>query len=209
MCIIKKIQLYHQEDAKACRMFFISVSYRIFGHCLVHLIKSHFKDVLLEVVSYKEVALEHLQPYNRIIFSPGPQLPQDYPILYDILKTYDTQIPILGICLGHQAICNYYGAAIRHLGRVVHGESSLISCDPTSLLFKGMNTAVVGRYHSWAAYDIPNTLRITAKTADDVVMAVEHKHKAVFGVQFHPESVISNCGVDIIRHFIYDVRTNR
>lgn len=176
-----------------------------FTYNIVNLIRSHFKDVGLEVISYKEIILNELPAYDRIIFSPGPQLPQDYPILYDILKLYDSQIPILGICLGHQAICHYYGAEIRHLGRVVHGESSVIHCDPTSVLFCDMTSGIVGRYHSWAAYEIPEELRVTATTNDQVVMAVEHNTKRVFGVQFHPESIISNCGVDIIRHFIYDI----
>lgn len=180
-----------------------------FTYNIVNLIKSNFKEVLLDVVSYRLVKLDDLSQYDRIIYSPGPQLPQDYPILYDILRKYDDQIPILGICLGHQAVCHYYGADIRHLGRVVHGEASVIRCDSTSVLFSGMTHGVVGRYHSWAAYDIPDTLKVTAWTDDQVVMAVEHRHKHVFGVQFHPESIISNCGVDIIRHFIYDIRTNR
>lgn len=176
-----------------------------FTYNIVNLIKSHFKEVLLDVVSYKEVIPETLQQYDRIIFSPGPQLPQDYPILYDILRMYDVQIPILGICLGHQAICHYYGAEIQHLGRVVHGEPSVINCDPHSVLFSGTTSSIVGRYHSWAAFHIPDTLNITASTEDHIVMAVEHKHKPVFGVQFHPESIITHCGVDIIRHFIYDI----
>lgn len=176
-----------------------------FTYNIVNLIKSHFKDVLLDVVSYKNVVPEELRQYDRIIFSPGPQLPQDYPILYDILRMYDCQIPILGICLGHQAICHYYGAEIKHLGRVVHGEPSIISCDPHSVLFSGMTSGTVGRYHSWAAFHITDPLKITATTEDNIVMAVEHKHRHVFGVQFHPESIISNCGVDIIRHFIYDI----
>lgn len=180
-----------------------------FTYNIVNLIKSNFKDVLLDVLSYKEVVLEDLQQYDRIIFSPGPQLPQDYPILYDILKMFDDVIPVLGICLGHQAICNYYGAEIKHMDRVVHGEPSLISCDSSSLLFYGLTNCVVGRYHSWAVSNVPDTLKITAQTDDGIVMAVEHKYKNVFGVQFHPESIISNCGVDILRNFIYDVRTNR
>lgn len=180
-----------------------------FTYNIVNLITCNFKDVILDVLSYDDVVLDELQQYDRIIYSPGPQQPRDYPILYDILRAYDDKIPVLGICLGYQAICDFYGAEIKHLTRVVHGEPSSISCDPGSVLFSGMTHGVVGRYHSWAAFNIPDTLKITACADDDVVMAVEHKHKNVFGVQFHPESIISNCGVDIMRHFIYDIRTNR
>lgn len=180
-----------------------------FTYNIVVLIKSNFKDVILDVISYQDIVLEKLRKYDRIIFSPGPQLPKDYPILYDIIRIYDNIIPILGICLGHQAICEYYGAEIKHLGRVAHGEPSLISCDPTSVLFKDMSSCTVGRYHSWAAFNIPDELKIVASTDDDIVMAVEHNSKKVFGVQFHPESIISNCGVEILKHFIYDIRSNR
>lgn len=176
-----------------------------FTYNIVNLIKSHFDDVVLDVLSYKEVVPEALQHYDRIIFSPGPQLPQDYPVLYAVLDRYAGQIPILGICLGHQAICHYYGATISHLGRVVHGEPSLLRCDPTSRLFAGKTEATVGRYHSWAATALPEVLRVTALSPDGVVMAVEHRSLPVFGVQFHPESVITDCGASLIRHFIYDI----
>lgn len=157
-----------------------------------------------QVVVLKSHALtvEQVESYDTIILSPGPGLPDDFPILAQILRQYDDHKRILGICLGHQTICQYYGGRLINLPQVMHGVESEIECDPNSLLFNGMNVITVGRYHSWAATDIPPTLKITATDQDGTVMAVEHRTKQVFGLQFHPESFITLRGKQILKNFI-------
>lgn len=149
-----------------------------------------------------ELTLRQVHPYDLIILSPGPGLPDHFPILSQLLDRYDNEKPILGICLGHQAICQHYGGRLVNLPQVMHGVESTIECDPDSVLFRGMTSTVVGRYHSWAATDIPHTLKITATDQDGTVMAVEHTTKQVFGLQFHPESVITINGKQILKNFI-------
>lgn len=158
-----------------------------------------------EIISIKSSTLdiEQIEPFDKIILSPGPMLPSDYPILFQILKKYQNTKSILGICLGHQAICQFYGAELYNLQEVKHGYPSQIKCDPSSILFKGISSTTVGRYHSWAAKNIPkNTLKITASTEDGCIMGVEHPSKNIFGIQFHPESYISSDGATILKNFI-------
>lgn len=175
-----------------------------FTYNIVNLIKSNFEDVNMEVINHSCIDINTLHRYDKIIFSPGPSLPKDYPIMKQVLDKYADIKSILGICLGHQAICEYYGADIKHIGRVVHGEPSLIKCADNSVLFKELDNCIVGRYHSWAAYNIPAELKIVAVDSKNCeVMAVEHMSKKIYGVQFHPESYITNCGIGIIKNFIY------
>lgn len=156
----------------------------------------------ITVVKSGELTIEQVQSYDTVIFSPGPGLPDDYPILSAVLDRYDSHKRILGICLGHQAICQHYGGVLINLPQLMHGGESIIECDPNSMLLKGMTTTTVGRYHSWAATDIPHTLKITAIDQVGTVMAVEHITKQVFGLQFHPESFITLNGKQILKNFI-------
>lgn len=146
--------------------------------------------------------VDYVARFDHIIFSPGPGLPDDFPAMREILSTYDATKSILGICLGHQTICQYYGGRLTKLNEVFHGVASDIDCDPRSLLFGGVDKMTVGRYHSWVAQDLPPSLRITATDAQGTIMAVEHTSKRVYGVQFHPESYITKGGVAILRNFI-------
>lgn len=159
----------------------------------------------LVVIKSSEVVVEDVKLYDTIIFSPGPGLPDDFPIMKQILGRYDNSKRILGICLGHQAICEYYGARLTNLDMVLHGVESEIRCDPQSILFDGLSSATVGRYHSWAATGIPPVLKITAADESGTVMAVEHKTKNIYGVQFHPESYITKEGKLILKKFIYGI----
>ncbi len=148
------------------------------------------------------LTLEEVTPFSHIIFSPGPSLPDHFPIMKKILEHYQDHKNILGICLGHQAICEFFGAQLYHTGTVKHGVSSLINCVPTSTLFRDKTELMVGRYHSWAAQNIPDCLKITAFDEEGVVMAVEHTSKNIYGVQFHPESYITQAGASIIENFL-------
>lgn len=154
------------------------------------------------VVKSGELIIEQVQGYDTVIFSPGPGLPGDFPILSAVLDRYDSHKRILGICLGHQAICQHYGGVLVNLPQSMHGVESTIECDPNSVVLKGMTSTTVGRYHSWATTDIPRTLKITGIAPDGTVMAVEHITKQVFGLQFHPESFITLHGEQILKNFI-------
>lgn len=175
-----------------------------FTYNVAELIKAA-TNIPLDIRRTKEIDITEIANYSHIILSPGAGIPDDFPIMKHILSVYDNQKSILGICLGHQAICEYYGAEIFNLDNVFHGIESEIDCDNTSILFHKIDNMTVGRYHSWSVKNTPAELRITAKDKNGTIMAIEHISKKVFGVQFHPESYITKGGVQIIKNFIYGV----
>jgi len=149
-------------------------------------------------------AIRELQP-EKIILSPGPGRPEEAGIIIEIVQQLGSEIPILGVCLGHQAICAAYGADITYAKRLMHGKQSTVTFDTTSRLFRNLNTEEkVARYHSLAAdrNSIPECLRVTATSDDGEIMAVEHRKYPVYGVQFHPESIMTPSGKIIIENFI-------
>lgn len=148
-----------------------------------------------------ELEISEVEKFDYIIFSPGPGVPKDYPIMFEVLKKYGNSKPILGICLGHQAICEYFGGSLRNLREVIHGYESEVECNYNSVLFKGLNNLTVGRYHSWVVDKLPDCLRVTA-SCDNLIMAIEHKSLPIFGVQFHIESYITKRGEDILKNFL-------
>ena len=139
---------------------------------------------------------------THIILSPGPGRPNDAGIIEDVLrKIHD--IPILGVCLGHQAICEVFGLNVLNAKEIYHGKSDLISCCNESRLFKGLkNQLLVGRYHSLIGKGISKELKIIAKNSDDEIMAVEHIKYPIYGVQFHPESILTPDGMKILKNFL-------
>lgn len=142
---------------------------------------------------------------DRMVLSPGPGRPEDAGITIEAIKTFGKDIPILGVCLGHQAVCAAYGATITYARQLMHGKQSDVKFDTDSPLFRGCpSVAPVARYHSLAAAKdtIPKELEITALTMDDEVMAVQHKKYPVYGVQFHPESILTPVGKQILKNFI-------
>jgi len=148
--------------------------------------------------------IEKLNP-EKIILSPGPGKPSDAGICIDIVKKFAGKIPVLGVCLGHQAICEAYGATVSYAKELMHGKQSEIEIDTDCPIFKGLNKkVVVGRYHSLAAIKdtLPENLTVSAISSDDEVMAVYDKEKDVYGVQFHPESVLTPEGYTIIKNFL-------
>ncbi|MBQ2537447.1 MAG: aminodeoxychorismate/anthranilate synthase component II, partial [Ruminococcus sp.] len=145
----------------------------------------------IRVIRNDELTVEEIRALNpdRIILSPGPGRPEDAGVIIDVVKQLGGEIPILGVCLGHQAICAAYGATVTYAKQLMHGKQSDVRFDRTCPLFKNCpETAPVARYHSLAADadTIPDCLRITARTTDGEVMAVQHREYAVYGVQFHP-----------------------
>lgn len=148
--------------------------------------------------------IEALHP-THIILSPGPGRPSDAGVCEDVIRYFAGKVPIFGICLGHQAICEVFGATVTYAKKLMHGKQSVAGLDTSSVLFAGMNEKMtVARYHSLAAdaATMPETLKITARTADGEVMAVEHRDYPIYGVQFHPESVLTPDGREIMENFL-------
>lgn len=142
-----------------------------------------------------------------IVLSPGPGRPADAGICEDVVRELTGKVPILGVCLGHQAICEAFGGTVTYAAQLMHGKSSVADLEPGSRLFAGLPAQVeVARYHSLEVDEasLPSCLRVTARTADDrrEVMAVEHAFAPTFGVQFHPESILTPEGEVMARNFI-------
>ena len=142
---------------------------------------------------------------ERLILSPGPGRPADAGICEQAVRELGGEIPILGVCLGHQAICEAYGATVGYAKRLMHGKQSRVSLISRYPLFAGCGPMeLVGRYHSLAALEetLPDCLTVTAKADDGEIMAVRHKDYPVFGLQFHPESILTPAGNTILRNFM-------
>lgn len=167
-------------------------------------------DPDIRVIRNDEMTVEEigkLKP-DRIILSPGPGRPEDAGIIVEAVGTLGRIIPILGVCLGHQAICTAFGATVTYAKTLMHGKQSEVKFDLECPLFRGCpETALVARYHSLAAdpATIPECLRITALTTDGEVMAVQHKQYPIYGVQFHPESIMTPDGKTMLRNFIKEI----
>lgn len=180
-------------------------NYDSFSYNVFQLVGSITTDI--KVIRNDEMTIEEIEALNpsHIIVSPGPGRPCDAGICEDAIKYFAGKIPILGICLGHQAICETFGATVTYAKQLMHGKQSVAKVDTASVLFKGMDEEVtVARYHSLAAdpNTVPDCLKVTATTPDGEVMAVEHKNYQVYGVQFHPESVLTPKGRSIMVNFL-------
>ena len=177
-----------------------SFSYNVYQ--LIGAIEPDIKVIRNDEMTVEEI--EKLAP-SHIILSPGPGKPKDAGICEEVIAYFAGKIPILGICLGHQAICEQFGAVVTYAKELMHGKQSVASIDNQSKLFAGMHGEMtIGRYHSLAAEEegLPECLRVTARTADGEVMAVEHKDYEVYGVQFHPESILTPEGSRIMENFL-------
>ena len=176
-----------------------------FTYNIVELIRKR-NDYVVDVLKSLECNLDDVDNYHKIIFSPGPGVPNDFPILKTILadEARFGDKHILGICLGFQAICEFYGGGLVNKNNVTHGEKHRLSFDANSTIYRNITyDAFVGLYHSWeiSCQSIKTPLVATGY-ANDSLMSVQHKTKNIYGVQFHPESYISNCGDDIIANFL-------
>lgn len=177
-----------------------SFSYNLFQY--VGEIDSDIKVIRNDELTVEEII--SLKP-DRIILSPGPGRPEDAGVIIELVKKAAGKIPILGVCLGHQAICVAYGAVVTYAKQLMHGKQSEVNFDTESPLFKDCNKqGKVARYHSLAADadTMPECLKVTATTEDGEIMAVQHKEYPVFGVQFHPESIMTPEGKKMIKNFI-------
>lgn len=186
-------------------MILLIDNYDSFSYNLFQLVGSIDPDiqVIRNDVSTPE-EIRRLKP-SSIIISPGPGRPEDAGICIDVVKELAGEIPIFGVCLGHQAICKAFGATVSYAKELMHGKQSLAELDLTSPVFKGLYEKIpVARYHSLAVVrdTIPDCLKVIAETEDGEVMAVQHREKAVYGLQFHPESILTPDGRVILQNFL-------
>ena len=186
-------------------MILLIDNYDSFSYNLYQLIGSVDPDI--RVIRNDQMTLSEIEALapRAIFLSPGPGKPADAGICEDVIRHFTGKIPLFGVCLGHQAICEALGGTVSYAERLMHGKVSEVTLDHTGRLFAGLpDTIPVARYHSLAAVrdTLPDCLRVTAQTADGEIMAVEHKKYPVCGVQFHPESVMTPDGQTIIRNFL-------
>ena len=164
-------------------------------------------DPDIKVIRNDELTVEEIRALapDRIILSPGPGRPEDAGVTQQAAGELGKDIPLLGVCLGHQAICAAFGATVTYARALMHGKQSVVRQEGNSPLFEGLpETFAVARYHSLAAdpETIPACLQVTARTEDGEVMAVQHREYPVYGVQFHPESILTPHGKEILKNFL-------
>jgi len=186
-------------------MILLIDNYDSFSYNLYQLVGEIDPDI--RVIRNDEMTVEDIRSLNprRIILSPGPGRPEDAGVTVEAVKTLGREIPTLGVCLGHQAICMAFGATVTDAKRMMHGKQSLVRFDTDCPLFRGCpQESPVARYHSLAADPdtIPDILKVTALTRDGEVMAVQHREYPIFGVQFHPESIMTPEGRQMLGNFI-------
>lgn len=189
-------------------MILLIDNYDSFSYNLYQLIGEIEADI--KVIRNDEMSVEQIRKLhpNHIILSPGPGRPESAGILIQVAQTLGKEVPILGVCLGHQAICAAYGATVTYAKELMHGKQSDVIFDMDCPLFQGCpKIGPVARYHSLAAASntIPEVLKVTAVTKDNEVMAVQHREYPVFGVQFHPESIMTPDGTKMLRNFIKEI----
>lgn len=189
-------------------MILLIDNYDSFSYNLYQLIGEIEPDI--RVIRNDELTVEEIRSLHpdRIILSPGPGRPEDAGIIVEAARVLGKDIPILGVCLGHQAICAAFGATVTYAKELMHGKQSQVKFDPDCPLFRGVpETAPVARYHSLAAdaSTLPDELKVIARTADGEVMAVRHKEYPIYGVQFHPESIMTPDGKKMLENFIKEI----
>lgn len=186
-------------------MIYLIDNYDSFSYNLYQLVGEVNPNI--EVIRNDALTVAELEAKNpeAIILSPGPGRPADAGICEEVVCKLSGKVPILGVCLGHQAICEAFGGTVGYAKELMHGKSSLTEVDAETPLFKGLPKEVrVARYHSLAASEesLPKCLKVTARTEDAEVMAVQHVEFPTFGVQFHPESILTPDGRAMIENFL-------
>ena len=188
-------------------MILLIDNYDSFSYNLYQLIGDIEPDI--KVIRNDEMTVQEIETLkpSHIILSPGPGKPQDAGICEDVVRELGGKIPILGVCLGHQAICEVYGATVTYASRLMHGKQSVCSIKESDPIFAGLsgNKLKVARYHSLAAKaeTMPEELEVIATADDDnEIMAVKHTSYQVYGLQFHPESILTPEGKLILSNFI-------
>lgn len=178
-------------------------NYDSFTYNLAHLVK----ELGAEVTVYRndQFTINQLEPFDKILLSPGPGIPSEAGLLLEVIRHYAGRKPMLGVCLGHQAIGEVFGARLTNLKEVYHGvatEGTQFGIDP---LFRGLPKRItMGRYHSWVVdrTAFPEALEVTAVSDDGEIMALRHRHYNIHGIQFHPESVLTPMGRTMISNWL-------
>ena len=178
-------------------------NYDSFTYNLAHLVK----ELGAEVTVYRndQFQLNQLEPFDKIILSPGPGIPSEAGLLLDVIKAYAGKKPILGVCLGHQAIGEYFGGRLTNLSEVFHGVATEGTQLANDYIFDSLPRRIVmGRYHSWVVdrENFPDCLEVTAESDEGQIMALRHRHYDIHGIQFHPESVLTPEGRVMVDNFL-------
>lgn len=179
-------------------------NYDSFTYNLVHALKKlGVKN--LEVHRNDQINIDEIERFDKIVLSPGPGLPAESGILPELIRRYASSKSILGVCLGQQAIAESFGGSLLNLSNVYHGVSSKIKIVNPDVLFESLPAEIeVGRYHSWVVNpsDLPDVLKVTAVDENGMIMALTHKYFDVRGVQFHPESVLTPMGEQMLKNWL-------
>ena len=180
-------------------------NYDSFSYNLYQLLGEISPDI--KVIRNNELTVEEIRDLkpDRIVISPGPGRPENAGVIVDVVKKLAGEVPILGVCLGHQAICMAFGGVITYAKELMHGKQSEVIFEESCELFQGLpKTGKVARYHSLALDPAtkPECLLVTAVTDDGEVMAVQHKEYPIYGLQFHPESILTPDGAKILGNFL-------
>ena len=181
-------------------------NYDSFTYNLAHLVKELGTEV--DVLRNDKFELEDLEKYDKIILSPGPGIPEEAGLLLEVIRTYAGRKPILGVCLGEQAIGQAFGGKLTNLSEVFHGIQTNVKIKNKDYIFSGLPTEIpVGRYHSWVVdtEEFPEELVITAISSEGQIMALKHREYDVHGIQFHPESVLTPDGKQIVGNWLKGV----
>lgn len=178
-------------------------NYDSFTYNLAHLVK----ELGAEVIVYRndQFQLNQLEPFDKIILSPGPGIPSEAGLLLDVIKAYAGKKPILGVCLGHQAIGEYFGGKLTNLSEVFHGVATEGTQLANDYIFDSLPRRIVmGRYHSWVVdrENFPDCLEVTVESDEGQIMALRHRHYDIHGIQFHPESVLTPEGRVMVDNFL-------
>lgn len=182
-------------------------NYDSFTYNLVQMVEQIMgENALVDVFKNDEISVEEIVKYDKIILSPGPGVPAEAGVLLDVIKKYAPTKPILGVCLGQQAIAEAFGGDLINVNNIFHGvgiEAKILKKD--SKILKNLSEDIkVGRYHSWIVnpHTMPKDLEVTAVDGQGMIMALQHKSYEVYAVQFHPESVLTPNGAEILRNFL-------
>ena len=192
-----------QDDTMKKVKCVIIDNYDSFTYNLVHLLRELGAEVAVK--QNDKFALEDLEEYDKIVLSPGPGVPSEAGLLLNVIRRYAATKPMLGVCLGHQAIAEACGGKIEKLSDVFHGVETPINVNTNASLFNGLPAQFsVGRYHSWVVSkdSFPSELEVIAETADGLIMALQHKEYDLYGIQFHPESVLTPMGKSIVGNWL-------
>ncbi|WP_106830861.1 anthranilate synthase component II [Parabacteroides pacaensis] len=179
-------------------------NYDSFTYNLYHLVKE-LGCTQVDVVRNDKFRLEEIDQYDKILLSPGPGIPSEAGLLLPVIKRYANSKSMLGVCLGHQAIAENFGATLINLEDVYHGVATLVKVVSEDIIFKGLpHLLEVGRYHSWAVSPVklPSCIRITAIDEEGAIMALRHETYDVHGIQFHPESILTPKGKEMVANWL-------